>query len=90
MVTGGTSATTINSGRLRVKGISAVFDNDNDTASFTTLENGTAVSCLKFKANGNDDDAGMMHVYFGEKGIPVTGLAVTLNDADNIIYIFLT
>jgi len=90
MVTGDTDATTVNTGRLWVKALAAVLDDNDDTIALTTLVNSVATSCFKFKANNNDDDAGMEYVYFGEKGIPMTGLAATLNDTGNILYVYLT
>jgi hypothetical protein len=65
------------------------MDDDDDTIVLTSLTGGTAYSFFKFKANANDDDSGMSNVYFGEKGVLATGLAVTLNDADNILYVYL-
>jgi len=87
-VTGGTTATTINSGTLRVRAFGFVGNDATDTIALTTLVNGAAVSCYKFKAV-TDDDASMSYVYFGKEGIPMTGLAVTLNDTSNFLYVFI-
>lgn len=86
-VTGGTGATTINTGTLRVKAFGFVGNDATDTITLTTIVNGTATSCYKFKA-ATDDDASMSYVYFGEKGVSMTGLAVTLNDTSNFLYVF--
>ena len=86
-VTGGVSATTINAGTLRVKAFGFVGNDATDTIALTTIVNGAAVSCYKYKAV-TDDDASMSYVYFGEKGVSMTGLAVTLNDTSNFLYVF--
>lgn len=87
-VTGGTTTTTINSGTLWVKALGFVGNDATDTITLTTLVAGAAKSCYKFKAV-TDDDASMSYVYFGEKGVPMTGLAVTLNDTSNFLYVFI-
>jgi len=89
MVTGGTTATTINTGTLRVKALAFSGDDDDDTALLTTLKNETAVSCYKFKSMGNDDDSSLSYAYFGENGVPMTGLAVTLDDTGSFLYVFI-
>jgi len=88
-ITGDTGATTINAGTLRVKALAFAGDNNNDTCALTTVVAGTAVSCYKFKVNSSDNDPPASYVYFGEKGVPMTGLTATLNDADNILYVFI-
>jgi hypothetical protein len=88
-VSGDTGAATVSTGRIWVKAMAAALDDDDDTAVLTTNVAGTDTSVFKFKANGNDDDAGMEYVYFGEKGIPMSGLKVTLNDAQSVLYIYL-
>lgn len=89
MVTGGVDATTINSGKLLITGIGFSGDDDDDTAALTTVRGTSVVSCMKFKTNGNDDDAGMSYISFGNVGIPMTGLAVTLNDTGNVLYVYI-
>lgn len=87
-VTGGTDATKITSGRLWVTGLAFVGDDDDDTITLTTsvAGNNTTVSVYKYKANGNDDDA--RYVSFGEKGVPMTDLTVTLDDTGSFLYVF--
>ena len=87
MVTG-FGTVTVDSGRLWVKAL-AFSAADNATATLTTLVGSTATSCYKFKINSNDADASMFPVYFGEKGVPMTGLAVTLENDEDILYIFI-
>jgi len=87
MVTGSATATTINAGTLRVKALAFAGDDATDTAALTTLNAGAAVSCYKFKAL-TDDDSSYQYAYFGENGVPMTGLAVTLSDTGNYLYVF--
>lgn len=94
-VTGGTDATTINTGKLWVKALAFSGDDDDDTATLTTsIDTGTTaaaklISCYKFKSNANDDDSSMSYAYFGKKGVPMTNLAVTLNDTGSYLYVFI-
>jgi len=88
-VTGDTGVVTISAGRLWVTMLAHSGDDHTDTAALTTLENGTAVSCYKFKSYNNDDDSSMSYAYFGEKGVPMTGLAVTLSDSGSYLYVFI-
>lgn len=90
-VTGGTDATTINTGKLWVKGVAFAGNADNATAACTALSasSATPVSCFKFKTNGNDLDAPANYLFFGDKGIPVTGLAVTLSNTADVLYVYL-
>lgn len=85
----GTDATTVDSGTLRVKAMAFAGNADNATCACTIVKNGAAVSCYKFKTNGSDLDAPHGHVYFGERGVPLTGLAVTPSHADDRLYIFI-
>ena len=91
MVTGGTTATTINSGTLRVRALAFAGNADNATCVLTSLVGAaaTATSCFKFKTNANDLDCGESNVYFGEKGVCFTGLALTLSNAADILYVYL-
>ena len=88
MATGGTTATTINSGTLRVKALAYAGDDNDDVATLTTTRAGSTVSCYKFKAV-TDDDSSYQYVYFGESGVPMTGLAVTLDDTGSFLYVFI-
>ena len=88
MVTGDTGAVTVNSGTLRVKALAYAGDDNDDVATLTTLKDETAVSCYKFKAM-TDDDSSYQYAYFGENGVPMTGLAVTINDSGSYVYIFI-
>jgi len=89
-ITGGVTATTINSGKMWVKALAFAGDDATDTAVLTTIEPGAGAvtSCYKFKAT-TDDDASYQYAYFGEEGVPMTGLAVTLNDTGNYLYVYL-
>ena len=88
MVTGDTGVVTVNSGTLRVKALAHAGDDATDTAALTTVKNGADVSCYKFKAL-TDDDSSYQYVYFGENGVPMTGLAVTLSDSGSYLYVFI-
>lgn len=91
-ITGGTDATTISTGRLRIKAIGFSGNADNATCTLTTLEAGVAVSFAKFKSSdtGELNSATGNFMYFGESGIPVSGLACTLSNASDHLYIYLT
>jgi len=88
LVTGDTGAVTVSTGRLRIKAIGFSGNADNATAALTGLKGTTATSLIKFKTNA--DDLNTQVAYFGENGIPVTGLAVTLSNAADEVYIYLT
>jgi len=88
LVTGDTDAVTVSTGRLRVKAIGFSGNADNATAVLTGLRGLIATSLIKFKTNA--DDLNTQVAYFGENGIPVTGLAVTLSNAADEVYIYLT
>ena len=84
----GAGTATINDGKIWVRALGFAAA-DDATVVFTSLVNGTATSCYKFKINGNDTDASMFTAYFGEKGVPMTGLAVTSSAAANVLYVFI-
>ena len=92
----GTDATSVDSGTLRVKAMAFAGNADNATCTCTTsIKTGTTaaaklISCIKFKTNGNDLDAAGNKIYFGEKGVPMTNLTVTMSHADDRLYIYLT
>ena len=88
MVTGDTGAVTVNAGRMYVKGVAFAGNADNATCAATNVIGGTATSCFKFKTNANDLDVGGSSLWFGEKGSPFTGLAVTLSHASDVLYIY--
>jgi hypothetical protein len=91
----GTDATTVDTGRLRVKAMAFAGNADNATCLCTTLiTTGTTaaakiIEAIKFKTNANDLDVGATNMYFGERGIPMPGLAVTLSHANDRLYIYL-
>lgn len=91
----GTDATSVDSGRLRVKAMAFAGNADDATCSCTTsIDTGTTaaaklISCIKFKTAGNDLDVGGTNMYFGEKGVPMTNLTVTLSHANDRLYIYL-
>lgn len=89
-VTGGTDATTIKSGKVRVKAIGFAGNADNATCALTSLENETktAISCAKFKTNADDLDMSRNYVYFGERGVEFESLACTLSNAGDYLYIY--
>lgn len=87
----GTDATVVNAGTIRVKAMAFAGNADNATCVLTTSQpgNDTTVSFYKFKVNGWDLDCTDNHVFFGEDGIPLTGLTVTLSHANDRLYLFL-
>lgn len=89
-VTGGTDATTIASGKIWVKAILFMGNADNATAALTTKPTGnsTTVAFVKFKTNANDLDPQFI-AYFGDNGIPVNDLAVTLSNASDLLLVIL-
>lgn len=88
LATGGVDATEINAGKVYVKAVAFAGNADNATGAVTSLVSGAATSCFKFKTNGNDLDAAGNYMFFGEKGIAFTGLAVTLSHASDALYIY--
>ena len=97
IVAGGTGvdATSVNSGRLRVKAMAFAGNADNATCACTTsIDTGTTaasklISCIKFKTNANDLDAGANKIFFGDRGVPMSNLTVTMSHADDRLYIYL-
>jgi hypothetical protein len=87
-VTGDTGVVTVNAGKVYVKAVAFAGNADNATGAVTSKVAGADVSCFKFKTNGNDLDAAGNYMYFGEKGIAFTGLAVTLSHASDVLYIY--
>jgi hypothetical protein len=85
----GTDATTITTGRLRVKAMAFAGNADNATCALTTVEQGAATSVYKWKTNADDLDCGSSHVYFGEYGIELNSPVVTISHADDRLYLFL-
>ena len=47
-----------------------------------------AVSCFKFKTNGNDLDASENQIVFGSPGVSFTNLTAKLGSADDRLYVF--
>jgi hypothetical protein len=93
-ITGGTDATVIDAGKLWVKGIAFAGNATNATAVLTTLpsEHSTAVSCCKFKcydAGGGSLNAPGNYIFFGDSGIPMNSLAVTLSATTDVLYVYL-
>ena len=90
-ITGGTDATTINSGKIYVKAMGFAGNADNATAALTSLVGITATTCFKFKSNDTNElnSASGNFVFFGDNGVPFTGLAVTLSKAGDVLYIYL-
>ena len=91
MVTSDTGVVTINAGKLKVKSIHFAGNADNATAALTSLKTTqaggeAAVSCYKFKTNGNDLDASANSAYF--EGAVFTGLAVTLSHGSDVLYVY--
>ena len=91
MVTNGNSATTIAAGKIRIKAMSFSGNADNATAALTSIVADVATSCFKFKSNDTNElnSASGNFVYFGENGVPFTGLAVTLSSTSDHLYIYL-
>lgn len=92
-ITGGDTATTINSGRIWVKAMAFAANATNATCVLTSIVAGTATTCFKFKAydaGGGSLNAAGNFIYFGESGVPFTGLALTPSATTDILYIFLT
>ena len=97
IVAGGTGvdATAVDSGRLRVKAMAFAGNADNATCTCTTsIDTGTTaaaklISCIKFKTNGSDLDAPHGYVFFGDRGVPMTNLTVTMSHADDRLFIYL-
>ena len=88
-VTGGTDATTIKAGLMRVKALAFSASADDATAALTsTPGSGAVISSYKFKANLNDLDSATEHVWFGETGVPFKDLAVTLSTTTSHLYVF--
>ena len=92
MVTGDTGAVTVNSGKIWVKAIAFSGNATNATALITHVRNNAITTCLKFKcydAGGGSLNSAGNYIFFGDKGIPLTGLAVTLSNAGDHISIFI-
>lgn len=91
----GTDATSVDSGRIMVKAMAFAGNADNATCTCTTsIDVGTTaaaklIPCIKFKTNATDLDVGVSNMYFGEKGVPMTNLTVTLSHADDRLFIYL-
>lgn len=86
-ITGGTDATSINSGKLWVKCIALAGNADDATAVFTS--GFPLVSCLKLKCRTGDLDAASDSIFFGDQGVPFNNLTVTLGNTGDIVYIYL-
>jgi hypothetical protein len=86
----GTDATEVFSHRARLKAIAFAGNADNATAAITTKGlSGTYTDSIKFKTNGNDLDAGANKMSWGDQGIPIDGMTVTLSHADDRLYVYL-
>ena len=94
----GTDATSVDSGRLRVKAMAFAGNATTATATCTTsIDTGTTaalklIDVIKFKcfdAGGGSLNASGNYVFFGEQGIPMTNLTVTLSHANDRLYIYL-
>ncbi len=91
-VTGGTDATTVYTGKMWVKGIGFAGNADNATAALTSVptnDPAATTSCMKFKTNGNDLDTPANYLYFGDNGIPLNNLGVTLSATTDVLYVYL-
>jgi len=88
-ITGVTGLTKIYAGTLRVKALAFLGDDDHDTCALTTQVNGVPVSCYKFKTHSTDNTPPTSYVYFGERGVPMTGLMANIDDAQSILFIFI-
>ena len=92
-ITGDTDATLISAERLRVVGIGFSGNADNAVAVLTaykTKENHNAISFAKFKSSdtGELNSASGNYIYFGPKGLPVSGLTVTLGNGGSHLYVY--
>jgi hypothetical protein len=81
-ITGGTSQTVVYNQTMYVKGIGYVPSAANNTVTFTS---GANVSCLKIVAPTVNDTK---TIYFGDSGITLSNLSVTLNTTTDIVYIY--
>ena len=88
-ITGVTGLTKIYAGTLRVKALAFLGDDDHDTCALTTQVNGVPVSCYKFKTHSTDNTPPTSYVYFGERGVPMTGLMANIDDAQSVLFIFI-
>jgi len=90
-VTGGVDATTIHAGRARVKALAFMGNANDATCALTTIpgDGSTAVAFMKFKTQANDLDPAP-YVFFGDNGIPVKDLAVTLSNTSDLLLVILT
>ena len=92
-VTGGTDATLITKEKLYVKRIAFSGNADNATALLTTYARKNsegAISAGKFKSSdtGELNSAMGNEMFFGDKGVPMPGLTITLSNTSDHIYIF--
>jgi hypothetical protein len=88
----GTDATEVFSHKARIKALAFAGNADNATCAITTKNHSDMAvytDTIKFKTNGNDLDAAGNYVFFGEQGIPVHGMTVTLSHADDRLYVYL-
>jgi hypothetical protein len=91
----GTDATVVDSGRLWVKAMGFAGNADNATCSCTTsITDATTaaarlITCALFKTNAGDLDMASNFVYFGEHGVPMSNLTVTLSHANDRLFIYL-
>lgn len=92
-VSGGTDATLISDDKLWVKELAFAGAAATATAVLTTkMSDGlnTPISCAKFKAaSGSELDVSKERIFFGDRGVPMTGLTVTLGATGDILYVYL-
>lgn len=97
IVTGDTGIVEVFSGKLWVKCVAFAGNATTATAVVVSFPStGTAaagVSCMKFKcfdAGGGSLNASGNYLFFGDKGIPLNSPQVTLSNASDVLYIYLT
>ena len=89
-ISGDTGAATVGGGgTLKIKTVTFSGNADNATGLLTSGAGGRTTTTLKFKTNGNDLDMGGHAVTFGDKGVEMENVIVTLSNASDHMCIFL-
>jgi len=92
-VSGDTDATAIaGGGIIKVKAIAFSGNATNATGVITSGAGGRTTSTLKFKsydAGGGSLNVGGTNMFFGDKGVEMENVIVTLSNASDHMYIFL-
>ena len=91
-ITGDVDATTVSAGTLIIKSIGFSGNADAATAVMTCNDlSGAATSFMKFASNDTNElnSASGNYIYFGESGVSVTNLILTLGNGGSHIYIYL-